>query len=349
MKKIAIKMFLIVLVTPLITILLVKFITPLINDDLPHNIREVDAPLYSHMLLNKNYNSYLYKYNIFSGFEKFKYTTNEHGFRSPKIDFNKNAVLISGDSIPFGVSLNDTETFGWLLNNDINKYHFINAGIPSKAIAHNLLTLEHFLEIYKNKGSKIKYFVNYINWRDFLDVKNRTYPIVLKKWKKTNLSLKEKLRVRFPTLGFIYGSFKRPSGINTKLITFFKSIFFIPNKQTLAQYHEINFSHENLEYMKKILLESKKNNFKIINVITPFSKYDLFNKNTNSNKLYTKLIQMGFKNNILVKDILINDITLKNKIDVNGHYTHFSKYAMKKVSNVIQDKIQSIDLQIYNK
>jgi len=342
MKKITYKMLLIILLTPLIAVLFVKYITPMINDSLPYNLRNDDSPLYSYMTLNKNYKGYLLTCNLFSGIKKYTHSTNSYGLRSPQIDFGKELVLISGDSIPFGLGLNDENTFGWLLNKKTGTYHYINAGIPGKDIAHNLLTLKYFLQISKAKNTKIKYFINYINYKDFIS--DSKIDVIERRWKKEDLKLREKLMVRFPLLSFMYDNLSNPSNSNAKIKTFFFSIFFLENtSEDNSPEGKFSFSKENIKYQKEIGEICQKNNIKLINVITPYSKTDISSDFSNSNIVKKKLIEIDQKKIILIKDVYKNNNFSLDRIRKNNDYVHFSAQAMKLVSDTIKNYIKQED------
>tara|TARA_B110000967_G_scaffold208344_1_gene260208 strand:+ start:1188 stop:2237 length:1050 start_codon:yes stop_codon:yes gene_type:complete len=348
-------MVLIILSTPLLVITFVKFVTPIFNDVVPYNFRTEDSPLYSYMRVNKNFDGYLFSYNIHNGLKKEKHSTNSYGLRSPKIDFKKDLVLISGDSVPFGVRLNDTDTLGWILNKINSDYHFINAGIPGKAIAHNLLTLEYFIKEAKIKKTRIKYFINYVNADDFKNVPVKNYEVVLRRWNKSNLSKKEKLMDKFPALLFYYINIKNPSGSNKKFLDFIKGSFIedteleedIKNRFNQGdiydedKYYQIDFSKQRKEDSLKILKICKDNNIKIITVITPNTESDLFSKYSHSNELEEKLREIGYKDLLLVKNVFRNDENLIGITNWIDDYTHFNQYAMHSLSKAINDYIKS--------
>jgi len=353
MKRIVITIVFLIFSIPLFVITFVKLVTPLFNDVLPYKFRTEDS-LYSYMHVNKNYEGYLYSFNIHNGLKKEKHSTNSYGLRSPKINFKKDLVLISGDSVPFGVRLNDTDTFGWILNEMNNNYHFINAGIPGKGASHNLLTLEYFIKEAKIKKTKLKYFINYVNANDFKNSPAKDYNVVLRRWEKSNLSSKEMLINMFPTLYFYYHNIKNPANTNKKFLDFLKGSF---TKDTNLEedinnrfingddydkdiYLHLDFDKKRIEDSIKILKIAKKNNIKIITVITPINESDLFSKYSESNKVEEKLREIGYDNLLLVKDVFRKDENLIGITNWIDDYAHFNQFAMRSLSVAINNHIR---------
>jgi hypothetical protein len=136
---------------------------------LPHGLLGEDFPLESRMYVEKKFKGESYFANIHTGLKKVTYSTTEMGFRVPDVDFSKDLVLMSGDSILFGSGLNDWETVPYLLQNrvDLNQeFSFFNAGLPGKSMAHHLLTLKDMIALAQKQGARIKYLMIWTSFND---------------------------------------------------------------------------------------------------------------------------------------------------------------------------------------
>ena len=83
--------------------------------------------------------------------EKFTYTTNSMGMRSREVDFSRGHILVTGDSIAFGLGVNDDETVSHYLEQDerISKlgYQVLNIGVPGYGIGQYYLNLKIDLKL----------------------------------------------------------------------------------------------------------------------------------------------------------------------------------------------------------
>ena len=61
---------------------------------------------------------------------KVKYSTNSMGMRSEEVDFSKGHILLTGDSVTFGLGVNNNETVSHYLEKEYKKYQVLNLGVP---------------------------------------------------------------------------------------------------------------------------------------------------------------------------------------------------------------------------
>ena len=83
------------------------------------------------------------------------YTTNSMGMRSGKVDPSRGHILILGDSVAFGLGVNNDETISHYLENDkkINrlKYQALNIGVPGFGIGQYYLNLKRNIDLLNPK------------------------------------------------------------------------------------------------------------------------------------------------------------------------------------------------------
>lgn len=93
------------------------------------------------------------------------YTIDNFGFRQNELLFenNKADVVILGDSVAFGYYSNNNQTISALLQNRLNDYRVINAGVPGYTSTQALLALEtRLLSMYP------KVIIVMIGWNDLV-------------------------------------------------------------------------------------------------------------------------------------------------------------------------------------
>ena len=81
--------------------------------------------------------------------EKFTYTTNSMGMRSREVDFSRGHILVTGDSIAFGLGVNNDQTVSHYLEQDerISKlgYQVLNIAVPGYGIGQYYLNLKRHI------------------------------------------------------------------------------------------------------------------------------------------------------------------------------------------------------------
>jgi hypothetical protein len=60
--------------------------------------------------------------------EKVTYTTNSLGIRSKEVDFSKGHILLGGDSVTFGLGVNNNENVSHYLEKINNEHQVLNLG-----------------------------------------------------------------------------------------------------------------------------------------------------------------------------------------------------------------------------
>jgi hypothetical protein len=75
----------------------------------------------------------------------------------------KPQIWIFGDSITYGWSVNDEETFPWLLQKDLPNYEVVNFGFMGYGTLHSLIQLREAFQ-HRNKPRLI--ILNYASWQD---------------------------------------------------------------------------------------------------------------------------------------------------------------------------------------
>lgn len=74
--------------------------------------------------------------------EKVTYTTNSLGFRSKEVDSSKKHILVIGDSVTFGVGVNNNQTISYYLEQKLKIYQALNVAAPGYGIDQYYLNLK---------------------------------------------------------------------------------------------------------------------------------------------------------------------------------------------------------------
>jgi len=78
--------------------------------------------------------------------KKITYTTNSLGMRSEEVDFKKGHILLVGDSVTFGLGVNNDETVSHYLQKKHKQYQFLNLGVPGYGIGQYFLNLKRHID-----------------------------------------------------------------------------------------------------------------------------------------------------------------------------------------------------------
>jgi len=318
----------------------------------PYKLNGQDFPLMSLMYLSKNYSGEAYRFNLYNGFSKIKYSTNDLGLRSPQISYSKDIILVSGDSTIFGYDLNDDETVPYLLGEKFErKYDVVNAGIPGKAMPHNLLTLQNFLKLSKEKNIKIKCFVNWMFDDDFSY--GRTIEEVRRKATKEDLSTISKMRLKFPILSTVYAQVRNPKNLllmnmAVKQFSMGKLSYRIDDGVHLEPYapnEEDGIRKRNFGYFHEIQKLSEENGIILLNVIASSEYKDIVYENTRSDYMEAFLKKIGGRNIIKMKAVYRsqNDLPIPQIAGINNNFGHYSKEGADIIAQYLHDYIDSLE------
>ncbi len=79
------------------------------------------------------------------------YTTNSMGLRSEKVNSGKEKILLVGDSVMYGLGIQDNETTAYYLDQEIPDYQVLNLGVGGYGIGQYFLRLKKFISQLKPK------------------------------------------------------------------------------------------------------------------------------------------------------------------------------------------------------
>lgn len=85
------------------------------------------------------------KPNLSAVIDDKKHTTNSLGLRAPEIDPSKDHILIVGDSVTWGVGVNDDETLAYFLNQKYAEYQTLNFGVNGYGLDQYYLHLKRHI------------------------------------------------------------------------------------------------------------------------------------------------------------------------------------------------------------
>ena len=80
---------------------------------------------------------------------KLTYKTNALGMRSQEVDYKKKHILLVGDSVTFGLGVNNDETVSHYLSNKILNHQILNLGVPGYGIGQYYLNLRRHIKKLK--------------------------------------------------------------------------------------------------------------------------------------------------------------------------------------------------------
>jgi len=259
---------------------------------------------------------------------------------------------VSGDSTIFGYDLNDEETVPFLLGERFDrKYDVVNAGIPGKGMPHNLLTLQNFLNLSKEKNIKIKYFVNWIFQGDFSY--GRTVEEIRSNSVKEDLSTISKMRLKFPVLSTIYAQIRNPKNLllmNMAVKQFLvKQLSYRVDNGVHIEPYAPNEEDENRKrnfgYFQEIQKLSEENGIMLLNVIAASEYNDIVYEGTSSDYLEGFLRKIGGKNIIKIKTVYRsqNDLPIPQIAGINNNFGHYSKEGADIIAQYLHDYMDSLE------
>ena len=77
---------------------------------------------------------------------KITYTTNSMGMRSGEVDSSRRHILLVGDSVTFGLGVNNDETASHYLDKEQLEYQVLNLGVPGYGIGQYYLNLKRHID-----------------------------------------------------------------------------------------------------------------------------------------------------------------------------------------------------------
>lgn len=77
---------------------------------------------------------------------KVTYATNSMGMRSGEVDSSLNHILMVGDSVTFGLGVNNNETVSHYLEKEQSEYQVLNLGVPGYGIGQYYLNLKRHID-----------------------------------------------------------------------------------------------------------------------------------------------------------------------------------------------------------
>lgn len=83
--------------------------------------------------------------------------------QTPSDNGNKEEIWIFGDSVTYGWSVNDDESYPWLLQKEFPKYEVMNFGVSGYGTLHSLIQLKE--ELQKKRAPRIVVLA-YASWHD---------------------------------------------------------------------------------------------------------------------------------------------------------------------------------------
>ena len=287
----------------------------------------------------KEGNITLHKPNFVSKVMGKKLKTDENGFRIPLSEYvfqsNLESILILGDSVSYGVSVDENKTFVGLLRKKINKNLF-NASVTG----HTLKNYSYLIKRYKNTLSTFEEAVIFLCLNDimvnegvvkkenFKKISHRENENLLIKLLRNDVILKVNLFLREKST-----LFNLVKGIGTKTVERYYNYItpYYDNKVYLEEYKND---------ITDILIFSKKNKIGVKFVLMPY-KYQL--KNNCDKKLMKPQneIKKIFKSlNFELFDLSQDfcESSFKNDLILNFDPMHLSEKGHKFVSNLIIEK-----------
>lgn len=211
-KRFFLAMIALALATPFALMLFNRVVVSRLYE-LPHGIRDADRPFFAFMHLDPDFAGRSLEYNIHTGVVRHHYTTGPDGLRVPTPPAGADLVVLSGDSTLFGLGLDDEQTVPARLQALLGPGLGVsNAGVPGKALVHNLLTLQQSLDRARENGVRLRAFVNWLSPGDFTQ-ERRSLEVLRRQDTRVGLTFKESLAARFPVLHHVYWRLRRPGNI----------------------------------------------------------------------------------------------------------------------------------------
>lgn len=256
----------------------------------------------------------------------------KYGFRVPKKNYqypisSKSSFLLLGDSVSFGVGVDEDQTFVGLIRKSFNNINFFNASVSGHNSLDHLKLLKKYIKTLEFNNVIIFYCLN--------DIVNMPGVITKKEKYKSNYFL-SKINIFLRNKSYIY--------------IFLKSKFINPEKRYydyIISYYEDKKTIKNMTNIFQEIKEFSINNkIKLTVIVLPY-KYQI-----KKNCLNTLLSpQSVMKEIFIINEIEHYDFTnnfcdlAKDNLFLKYDPVHLSKYGHSTVFNFLKNKI---NFEIFN-
>ena len=239
---------------------------------------------HSENLFYTDNNITLLKKNVSGSIFGKKVYTDTYGFRVPKLDYeynsNSNKILLLGDSVSFGVGVNEEDTFIGLWRNNTNDNLF-NASVSG----HNSSSYSKLLDDYSIKFPNLSKILIFICLNDIVSyegVLNKTNLNDLKKTKNFNFIKNLRSNIFLVKLNFFLRD-------KSALYVFLKSVLSNPPQRYFEEVYPLYLNKKLVTNLQKNFLKIKKlveiNDLNLQVIILPYS-YQVEEENCNNQKKF---------------------------------------------------------------
>jgi len=199
-----------------------------------------------------------------------KVFTDELGFRIPnkkyKYNSENSSVLVLGDSVGFGVGVNEEETFVGLIRKNLKNINFYNSSVPGYHLIDYAYTIEKNKDLKKLKEILYIYVLNDISFERTIFNNTKTKEIDKRK-EQSKFFNKLKENFYFKKVNY----FLRNKSV---LYMWIKGIISKPSKRHFyymyPQYNDNDKITELKEAIKQVKNQAEKNNLKLFVAILPY-------------------------------------------------------------------------------
>jgi len=246
-----------------------------------------------------------------SAFSKKVYTDN-FGFRVPNKNYRysneSSSVLILGDSVSFGVGVEEHETFVGLLRKEFKELNFFNSSVSGYHLKHYPFIIEENKNL--DKLNEIIFFLtlNDISFeKTLLNVNEQIKKEISNK--KINFFNKLKENIYFTKLNIFLRN-------KSKFYMWAKGVITKPSERhfnyTFPLYQDKHAVNEVNKELEKLKIAAHKNNFNLYVVILPY-EFQTRPENCNINFLTPQFELKNILNNLNIKFKDYTEIFCKNK------------------------------------
>lgn len=270
-----------------------------------------------------------------------KVKTDKNGFRIPLKDFTfeegNNSYLILGDSVTYGVGIEEKFTFIGILRKKFNNKNFLNTAI----FGHNLKSYSYLLkknhQLFENKIDKV---IIFLCLNDIVPYQGVVFNNKIQKTKKNKSFVENYLK---NNMTFELNVFLRE---RSAIFVLLKSLFTKPVKRHYHYMYKLYEDNNNLieseSHIKEIKKYSKENNINLEFVLLPYAHQVMNNCEEKFLKPQNEMIKIFAKHDLIIKDYTQKFCSIFNKNELFLPYdpVHLSKYGHRNVSDLlIADKI----------
>lgn len=248
--------------------------------------------------------SYSFKKNIKGIICEKAFFSDEFGFRTSHslklAKEKKSAILLLGDSVPFGIGVEADNTSPFLLEKRLKNYRIINASIPGYWIEDYLNVFEHLLD-----KVQFEVVIICISLNDFDNISQSYIKEYLSEQSKSETVLSNPLKRFLININNQFFDFNHFLMQFSKFYLLLRNIIFDTSKTYFLAdrtYYQDSKSKKTINFwLSKINETAKKNNKKILFFILPYE--------------YQLRQQCGDKE-VLKPQEIINEIALENSLPI---------------------------------